>query len=134
MSNVFYDLVFLAAPFDKRKRVGRGRGSGIGKTCGKGGKGQTARAGFKRKSYFEGGQMPLYRRIPKWGFSQSPKRSVGLDVSRILTEQFVAVENNTRLYGVNVPSTLKSVSVHSVSKGCAKRLHELGVNVQLIGG
>ncbi len=51
-----------------KKRVGRGIGSGLGKTCGKGHKGQTARAGGFHKVGFEGGQMPLQRRIPKSGF------------------------------------------------------------------
>src|SRR5579885_3907228 len=52
----------------KRLRVGRGGGSGIGKTCGRGHKGQRARAGGYHKVGFEGGQMPLQRRIPKSGF------------------------------------------------------------------
>jgi large subunit ribosomal protein L15 len=50
------------------KRVGRGTGSGLGKTCGRGHKGQTARAGGYHKVGFEGGQMPLQRRLPKRGF------------------------------------------------------------------
>ncbi|SMM97995.1 LSU ribosomal protein L15p (L27Ae) [uncultured Candidatus Thioglobus sp.] len=52
-----------------RKRVGRGIGSGIGKTCGRGHKGQKARSGGFSKIGFEGGQMPLQRRLPKIGFS-----------------------------------------------------------------
>lgn len=52
-----------------RKRVGRGIGSGIGKTCGRGHKGQKARSGGFTKIGFEGGQMPLQRRLPKVGFS-----------------------------------------------------------------
>ena len=51
-----------------KKRVGRGESSGIGKTCGKGGKGQTARSGGSIRRGFEGGQMPLYRRLRKFGF------------------------------------------------------------------
>lgn len=51
------------------KRVGRGRGSGTGKTCGKGQKGQKSRSGGKPHPWFEGGQMPLYRRVPKRGFT-----------------------------------------------------------------
>ena len=50
------------------KRLGRGGGSGLGKTCGKGHKGQTARAGGYHKVGFEGGQMPIQRRLPKRGF------------------------------------------------------------------
>ena len=51
-----------------RKRVGRGPGSGKGKTCGTGVKGQGTRSGKKIKPWFEGGQMPLYQRVPKKGF------------------------------------------------------------------
>ncbi len=53
----------------KRKRLGRGAGSGHGKTCGRGHKGQRSRAGYSVKATFEGGQMPLVRRIPKRGFN-----------------------------------------------------------------
>ena len=52
-----------------QKRLGRGRGSGLGQTSGKGGKGQTARSGGKIRRGFEGGQTPLMRRLPKFGFS-----------------------------------------------------------------
>ena len=52
-----------------RKRVGRGAGSGLGKTSGKGQKGQNSRSGGGVKATFEGGQLPLYRRLPKRGFS-----------------------------------------------------------------
>jgi large subunit ribosomal protein L15 len=51
-----------------RKRVGRGQGSGLGKTAGRGHKGAQSRSGFKSKRGFEGGQMPLHRRVPKRGF------------------------------------------------------------------
>lgn len=54
-----------------RRRVGRGIGSGLGKTAGKGHKGQKARSGGKIRRGFEGGQTPLYRRIPKRGFNNS---------------------------------------------------------------
>ena len=52
-----------------RKRVGRGPGSGLGKTCGRGQKGQKARSGGSINPVFEGGQLPLYRRLPKRGFN-----------------------------------------------------------------
>jgi len=57
-----------------RKRVGRGTGSGIGKTCGRGVKGQKARSGGFHKVGFEGGQMPLQRRLPKRGFNARVNR------------------------------------------------------------
>ena len=55
----------------KSKRVGRGPGSGLGKTAGRGHKGAGQRSGFKRRYCFEGGQMPLYRRVPMRGFNNS---------------------------------------------------------------
>ena len=53
----------------RKKRVGNGRGSGLGKTCGRGQKGQKARSGGSINPVFEGGQLPLYRRLPKRGFT-----------------------------------------------------------------
>ena len=55
----------------ERRRVGRGMGSGLGKTSGKGEKGQKARSGVSIPAQFEGGQLPLYRRLPKRGFSNA---------------------------------------------------------------
>ena len=57
--------------FKERKRVGRGPGSGLGKTSGKGHKGQNARSGGGVRPGFEGGQLPLFRRLPKRGFSNA---------------------------------------------------------------
>jgi len=57
-----------------RKRVGRGMGSGLGKTCGRGHKGQKSRSGGKVQSGFEGGQMPLQKRLPKVGFTSRTKK------------------------------------------------------------
>ena len=59
----------------RRKRLGIGEGSGNGKTCGKGQKGQTSRSGFGLPRGFEGGQMPIYRRLPKFGFTSRKKVS-----------------------------------------------------------
>lgn len=64
----------------RKKRVGRGMGSGTGKTCGRGHKGQMARKGHKHKLGFEGGQMRLVRRIPKRGF-HNPTRKVYVPVN-----------------------------------------------------
>ena len=58
--------------FKTKKRVGRGPGSGLGKTSGKGHKGQNARSGGGVRPGFEGGQLPLFRRLPKRGFSNAP--------------------------------------------------------------
>jgi large subunit ribosomal protein L15 len=67
-----------------RKRVGRGPGSGLGKTSGRGEKGQKSRSGFSHKDGFEGGQMPLHRRVPKRGFhSRSRKEFTEVNLARL---------------------------------------------------
>ncbi len=66
-----------------RKRVGRGQGSGMGKTSTRGGKGQTARSGSSRKRNFEGGQTPLARRLPKIGFTSRVVKPYVINVERI---------------------------------------------------
>ena len=63
------EITAIAGSNKKRKRVGRGKGSGHGKTSGRGHKGQHSRPGSMARPTYEGGQMPLFRRIPKYGFS-----------------------------------------------------------------
>jgi large subunit ribosomal protein L15 len=69
MANELHNLQPAPGATKKRKRVGRGPGSGNGKTAGRGHKGQRSRSGYSRRWGFEGGQMPLVRRIPKRGFT-----------------------------------------------------------------
>ena len=64
-----YEITSIAGKHTKRRRIGRGSGSGHGKTCGRGHKGAGSRAGSTAVSLSEGGQMPLFRRLPKRGFS-----------------------------------------------------------------
>jgi large subunit ribosomal protein L15 len=71
--NVLGNLKYASGAKKKVKRIGRGVGSGHGKTAGKGHKGQRSRSGDQIRPWFEGGQMPLNRRIPKFGF-KSPFR------------------------------------------------------------
>src|SRR3954463_6219547 len=73
----------------RKKRVGRGQGSGLGKTAGRGGKGQKARSGNMRFEGFEGGQSPLQRRLPKFGFT-SPNRIAYATVNVADLERFEA--------------------------------------------
>lgn len=70
----------LAKPVSvkKRKRVGRGTSSGCGKTCSRGMNGQLSRSGSKKRAWFEGGQMPIQRRVPKRGFNNIFKESFQL--------------------------------------------------------
>ena len=65
------------------KRKGRGQGSGLGKTAGRGNKGQKSRTGYKEKRGFEGGQQPLQRRLPKVGFTSKKQKPVAINVDRI---------------------------------------------------
>ena len=73
----------------KEKRIGRGQGSGRGGTSTKGHKGQKAQAGYNRKRGFEGGQMPLVRRLPKFGFTNPTRvefKSINLDTLQYLAD------------------------------------------------
>src|SRR5258708_19902185 len=79
----------------KKKRVGRGPGSGLGKTSGRGEKGQKSRSGYSSKIGFEGGQMPLHRRLPKRGFTNIFKKK-WLEVSlEALEKHFAAYDEIT---------------------------------------
>jgi large subunit ribosomal protein L15 len=78
-----------AGSWHRKKRVGRGQGSGLGKTAGRGGKGQKARSGNMRFEGFEGGQSPLQRRLPKFGFI-SPNRTIYAVVNLADLEAFDA--------------------------------------------
>lgn len=72
------------------KRVGRGQGSGQGKTAGRGHKGAKSRSGFKRKRGFEGGQMPLHRRVPKRGFRNAFRKEYAVVNLDALAARFEA--------------------------------------------
>jgi large subunit ribosomal protein L15 len=75
----------------KRKRIGRGQGSGHGGTSTRGHKGAKSRSGYSSKPGFEGGQMPLYRRVPKFGFKNINRveyRGINIDVLQKLADEF----------------------------------------------
>jgi large subunit ribosomal protein L15 len=101
----------------ERKRVGRGIGSGLGKTCGRGHKGSYARSGKgKIKPGFEGGQMPMQRRLPKVGFRSKLKH----DTAEVLLYKLALVEGDTIDFAVLraaklVPSNAKQAKI--VKKG-----------------
>lgn len=137
-----------------RKRLGRGNASGSGRTAGKGEKGQKARAGGGTRPGFEGGQMPLYRRIPKIGF-RSRKQMLGLNQYNIVNlsvlERF---EDGTTVdldalkqagYGVRAKkragikllgegelSKKLTVQVHAVSRGAREAIEKAGGTVELL--
>ena len=92
-----------------RKRIGRGAGSGTGKTAGRGNKGQKSRTGYSAKRGFEGGQMPLYRRLPKIGFT-----------SRVIKPHSINVDKNKVVAGLE-EITLESIkSVYKLQKTVTK--------------
>jgi len=92
-----------------RKRVGRGQGSGTGKTAGRGNKGQRARSGYSKKRGFEGGQMPLYKRLPKIGFTSKVEKPYVINVEKI---KAVARLDEITLESIN--------SVHKLKKSVTK--------------
>ena len=91
----------------KRKRRGRGAGSGLGKTAGRGHKGQKARSGGNVRPGFEGGQMPLQMRLPKFGFTSRVSRvSESINVKNLEGVKKISIENLKKL-GLIKKSTLK---------------------------
>jgi large subunit ribosomal protein L15 len=96
----------------KAKRLGRGIGSTLGKTCGKGHKGQKARSGGFHKVGFEGGQMPLQRRLPKIGFlSRSSKYSAEVRLSELNSLEVSDIDINVLISNNVVPSFTKKVKI-----------------------
>jgi large subunit ribosomal protein L15 len=100
----------------KRKRIGRGTGSGHGKTAGKGHKGHSSRSGFHMHPAFEGGQMPLARRIPKRGFNNR----------WALTVQVVNVGELEESFAAGEEVTLESLRGKNLAKGRFDVLKVLG--------
>lgn len=94
-----HDLRNADGSRQSKKRLGRGIGSGIGKTSGKGHKGQNARSGGGVRPGFEGGQMPLYRRIPSKGFSNAKFKKV---YSIVNVSQLNVFEANTEVDAVKL--------------------------------
>ncbi|MCZ7556624.1 MAG: 50S ribosomal protein L15 [Bacteroidia bacterium] len=103
----------------KPKRIGRGQGSGHGGTSTRGHKGAQSRSGAKRKLGFEGGQMPLQRRLPKFGFTNHNRvEYLGINVSRLQE----LVENGVVTDGIINPDVLYNVGVVSKRRSLVKIL------------
>jgi large subunit ribosomal protein L15 len=94
-----------------KSRVGRGKGSGSGKTCGRGHKGQKSRAGGYHKVGFEGGQMPLQRRLPKVGFTSRKKDTYALRISDLNKVNSKVIDINVLKESGFVPKTIKNVKI-----------------------
>ena len=117
----------------KRLRIGRGIGSGIGKTGGRGGKGQTARSGVRIKG-FEGGQMPLHRRLPKRGFrntSFAPGATV--DAAALVKAGVLRrAKDGVRLLGSGEIKASVAFSVWGASKSATQAVEKAGGSVTLL--
>ena len=102
------------------KRLGRGQGSGLGKTAGRGGKGQTARTGSHEKRGFEGGQQPIQRRLPKVGFASKFEKPYVINVDKI-----EAIKDLSEI-------TVESIkSVHKISNS-VKKIKLIGVGAKAL--
>ena len=109
-----HELQYTEGARKERKRIGRGTSSGTGKTAGKGQKGQKARAGGGKKHGFEGGQTPLFRRMPKRGFSNINAKEYAL----VNLDQLNVFEDGTEV----TPVVLKEAGIVRAEKSGVKVL------------
>ena len=133
----------------KKKRVGRGPGSGLGKTAGRGNKGQKSRSGYSGKVGFEGGQMPLQRRLPKRGFTNIFKKQ-WIEVTLATLEQSFAAgdeitpetmhsrgviakgKRDIVVLGTGELTKALTVSAHRFTKGARQKIEAAGGTVNVI--
>ena len=132
----------------KRKRVGRGEGSGYGLTAGRGEKGYGSRSGSKKRSWFEGGQMPIQRRLPKFGFTNINKKEFQVvniqDLEKIKNKENITpeilLENGlirkkrlpVKLLGNGELKSKVNIKVNAVSKTAQEKIEKQGGSVTLL--
>ncbi len=131
----------------KRRRVGRGPGSGRGKTSGRGTKGQKSISGYSSKRGFEGGQMPLHRRVPKRGFTnifRREYREVNLEKIGKITKTEIKLKDlkaagiikkeseTVKILGRGDISSSKTVHAHKFSRSALKKIEKAGGKAVLI--
>jgi len=132
----------------RRKVVGRGRGSGHGTTAGRGGKGQTARTGSSIPAWFEGGQMPLIRRLPKRGFTNIFKKEYAIinvkTLERFEPDQEITPEllissglirsrnDGVKVLGTGSLTKALTVHAHKFSRSATEKIEAAGGKVQVI--
>ncbi len=136
--------------YQSRKRIGRGIGSGSGKTSGRGHKGQGSRSGASRKPGFEGGQMPLYRRVPKRGFTNARFRTeytivnvrdlevfdagAVVDLDAILAKGLTSLETKLlKVLGMGELTKKLTVKAQKFSKSAADKIVAAGGEVIELG-
>jgi large subunit ribosomal protein L15 len=135
----------------QRKRVGRGPGSGLGKTSGRGEKGQKSRSGFSHKDGFEGGQMPLHRRVPKRGFTNARfkkelvevnlGRLEAFDAGTIVTPEILLkhgiikkVGDGVKVLGDGDLTKALTVRAHKFSASASEKITGLGGKAEVLEG
>ncbi|WP_022819644.1 50S ribosomal protein L15 [Fusobacterium russii] len=139
-----------SVPRKNRKRIGRGNSSGWGKSAGKGSNGQNSRAGGGVKPYFEGGQMPIYRRVPKRGFSNAIFKKEYTLLSLDLLNNFedgevVSIEtlfdkflvksikkDGIKILGNGELTKKLTVKAHKVSKSAKAAIEAKGGTVEIV--
>ncbi len=133
---------------ENRKRVGRGMGSGMGKTSTRGHKGQRSRSGSRMMRGFEGGQMPLHRRLPKRGFTNifrveyaivNLERLADLGTKEITPEVLVKAglagkHDRVKILGDGELKSALTVRAHKFSKSAEEKITKAGGRVEVIGG
>ena len=132
---------------EKRKRVGRGMGSGMGKTATRGNKGQRSRSGSRLMRGFEGGQMPLHRRLPKRGFTNIFRQEyavVNLEKLAALSESTITpevlakaglikrAEQLVKILGEGEVSSALTVHAHKFSKSAQEKIAKAGGKVEVL--
>ena len=131
-----------------KKRVGRGMGTGHGKTSARGHKGQHAGTGFSQKRGFEGGQMPLHRRLPKRGFTNIFKKHFAIvnlgrldklegdtfNVDSLLASGVInKVRDGLKVLGTGQLTRSITVEAHQFSKSAVEKIQKAGGTAQVIG-
>ena len=131
-----------------KKRIGRGMGSGHGKTATRGSKGQHAGTGFSQKRGFEGGQMPLHRRLPKRGFKNIFKKQFAIvnlgRLEKLEGNSFTIdtmlelglinkVYDGVKVLGTGVLTRKIMVEAHHFSKSALEKIQQAGGTAQMIG-
>ena len=144
-----HEITALTGKRKARRRVGRGSGTGHGKTCGRGHKGSKSRAGARLVSLYEGGQMPLFRRLPKQGFSnynfarryeivnvsQLDRFSDGaaVDAEQLSSAGLVASgKSNVKILGSGELTKRLQVTAHKFSKTAEQKIIASGGTVKII--
>jgi large subunit ribosomal protein L15 len=138
-----HDLSPAKGSTQKKKRVGRGPGSGLGKTAGKGEKGQKSRSGYSHRAGFEGGQMPLVRRVPKRGFTNIWRKEFAVVNLAALVDFEEAVTPDTlverglvraglkvKILGEGEVAKALTVTAHKFSKSAREKIEAAGGRCQ----